>query len=567
MKRIFSFLLVIFFLMPCFCFAQEQDDEITLLEAGSAEDVAAALMDLEGDPEARLVVYGDELPQDIGKCEVIYYDDYDEYILQYSSAEEASSAQELLEADYDVYQDQILTIENLSENLLGNPATYTYGTTLMGVDYYIDGVPSSVDSVTVGVVDSGVDPNNPWFSDGIIRSDSVDLATPDAGALTDASGHGTHVCGIVADMTPSQVKILSVDIFDGKTSTLTLVMTGVQYCIEHNVDVINLSLGMEADAEDNPLEPILERAKAQGIVVACASGNDHARGARYPANSQYTVCVNGIDIDKNYYHFGNYGDEVDFCAPADDVYSADIATGQKKHETKKTGTSMASPHIAAAFAYLKLAYPSYSVDELYDELKGYCIDLGDTGWDERYGWGLPNLDGLFEINIPMKNCYIKHWHPTVVYTGKSLKPEVDVHWKSYNGILLKEGTHYTVTYKNNKAIGTGIIVITGNGKFYGSVKKTFKIVPAQVKWNSLSSSGKNAITLKWKSVKGATRYQIAYKKKGAKSWTKVSLTKTTKTFKKLSHNKKYYFKIRAYKKVDGKNYIGDWSDTWSVVVG
>jgi len=58
------------------------------------------------------------------------------------------------------------------------------------------------------------------------------------------------------------------------------------------------------------------------------------------------------------------------------------------------------------------------------------------------------------------------------YTGKNIKPTVTV---KMNGTKLKKGTHYTVSYKNNKKVGTATITITAKGKYYGVRTKTFKI--------------------------------------------------------------------------------------------
>lgn len=59
------------------------------------------------------------------------------------------------------------------------------------------------------------------------------------------------------------------------------------------------------------------------------------------------------------------------------------------------------------------------------------------------------------------------------YTGKAIKPTVTV---KMGDTKLKKGTHYTVTYSNNKKKGTAKITITGKGKYYGTRTKTFKIV-------------------------------------------------------------------------------------------
>ena len=55
------------------------------------------------------------------------------------------------------------------------------------------------------------------------------------------------------------------------------------------------------------------------------------------------------------------------------------------------GTSMATPHITAAAAMLKLMNSSYTPARIEQELKGCAVDLGDKGWDRYYGYGLPDL--------------------------------------------------------------------------------------------------------------------------------------------------------------------------------
>lgn len=63
------------------------------------------------------------------------------------------------------------------------------------------------------------------------------------------------------------------------------------------------------------------------------------------------------------------------------------------------------------------------------------------------------------------------------YTTKTItqSPTVKV-----GGRTLKKGTDFTLTYKNNKAVGTATVTITGKGNYSGSIKKTFKITKASV---------------------------------------------------------------------------------------
>ena len=141
------------------------------------------------------------------------------------------------------------------------------------------------------------------------------------------------------------------------------------------------------------------------------------------------------------------------------------------------------------------------------------------------------------------------------YTGKAIKPKVTV--KS-GKTTLKSGTDYTLTYKNNKNIGTASVTVKGKGRYTGSKTLTFSIVPAKSKL-SVKTNG-NKLTFSWDKVKGAAGYQIYYSVNGGayKKLTSTGKTSYSTSKLKLSANS-YSFKIRAYKKVSGKTYYGAWT--------
>lgn len=90
---------------------------------------------------------------------------------------------------------------------------------------------------------------------------------------------------------------------------------------------------------------------------------------------------------------------------------------------------------------------------------------------------------------------------------------------------------------------------------------------AGVKIRTPSTSGitrsENCIKIKWKKVKGINGYQIQYSTnkefKKAKKITIKSKTTTSKTIKNIGNSKKYYIRIRSYKKNKGKNIYSNWS--------
>ena len=150
--------------------------------------------------------------------------------------------------------------------------------------------------------------------------------------------------------------------------------------------------------------------------------------------------------------------------------------------------------------------------------------------------------------------------PSQVYTGKVLKPAVTV---KYGKKALKKGTDYTVSYKNNKAIGTATVTVEGKGNYTGTAKKTFKINPKAVSGLKLKA-GKGKLGVSWKkSAGGVGGYQLQYALKksfgGARKVT-VSKASTVKgTIKNLKKGKIYYVRIRAFKKIGKTTYWSAWS--------
>lgn len=160
------------------------------------------------------------------------------------------------------------------------------------------------------------------------------------------------------------------------------------------------------------------------------------------------------------------------------------------------------------------------------------------------------------------------------YTGKAIKQIPFIYsgkWDSLMGQYeneLRKGKDYTITYKNNVAVGTATMIIKGIGEYKGTITKTFKIFPLDTSIVSLKK-GKKAFTVKWKKrAKQTTGYQIQYSRskyfKKAKTLTVKKNTITSKTIKKLKKKTKYYVHVRTYKKVGGKVYYSDWSKRKSI---
>ena len=181
--------------------------------------------------------------------------------------------------------------------------------------------------------------------------------------------------------------------------------------------------------------------------------------------------------------------------------------------------------------------------------------------------GKGNYTGSVSKTYSIKNNFKKatvSGISTKAFTGKNITQSITV---KYNGKTLKKGTDYTVSYSNNKKVGTATVKITGKGSYTGTITKTFKINPAKQEIQKLTAKSK-AFFVDWAQKGSATGYEIQYATNSKfTSAKKVTITnkKTDKTtISKLSGKKKYYVRVRSYTTVKGTKYYGAWSASKSV---
>ena len=153
---------------------------------------------------------------------------------------------------------------------------------------------------------------------------------------------------------------------------------------------------------------------------------------------------------------------------------------------------------------------------------------------------------------------------TFAYTGSRVKPAVAV---TLDGVELEKGTDYTVKYAANKKVGTATVTVTGTGIYAGTVAAQFDIVPASVT-NLKATAAKKSVKLAWDKRKAQTdgfvicwatsKVKLA-KGKALKTATVKKAAAKSYTASKLKSGKRYYFKVRAYKVVDGVKVYSAWS--------
>ncbi len=156
-----------------------------------------------------------------------------------------------------------------------------------------------------------------------------------------------------------------------------------------------------------------------------------------------------------------------------------------------------------------------------------------------------------------------------IYDGKVKKPSVSVKDKKGNTI---PSSCYTVTYSSGrKNVGVYTVTVKFKNGYSGTVQKSFKIAPKKTAIKSLTA-GKRSITVKFSKVsKQVTGYQIQYAANknftsGKKTVTIKKYTVTNKKLTGLKSGKRYYVRIRTYKKVGTKTYYSGWSSVKNMKV-
>ena len=153
---------------------------------------------------------------------------------------------------------------------------------------------------------------------------------------------------------------------------------------------------------------------------------------------------------------------------------------------------------------------------------------------------------------------------SVSFTGSNITPSITV---KVAGRTLTNGTDYTVSYSNNKNVGTSNVYVYGKGNYSGSLSAKFDIVPAKQQIQKLETKYKG-FYIDWAQKGSATGYDVEYSvnanMSGAVSKHLTANKPDTLTVSGLSGDKTYYVRVRSYTNVNGKVYYGAWSDVKSI---
>lgn len=239
------------------------------------------------------------------------------------------------------------------------------------------------DSITVAVIDSGIDYDHPDLAAHVIKGENF-VPGEDPGNPMDACGHGTHVAGTIGALTNNStgvagvnwnIKLQAIKVFSGSCSgNLAPIVSAIHYAADNGAKVINMSLGGTGSC--GVYQEAVDYAKNAGVTVVVAAGNSSMDASNFaPANCNGVLTVGASTSSDGRASFSNYGSVVAIAAPGAGIMSTMMPTsvlGTSRCSGSSycllDGTSMATPHVAGAAALLFSVNSSLTSDRVKEIL-------------------------------------------------------------------------------------------------------------------------------------------------------------------------------------------------------
>lgn len=275
------------------------------------------------------------------------------------------------------------------------------------------------DGTTVAVLDTGANYRHGDFGGCSAPSTpsscrithSVEIASNDY-ALDSSNGHGSNVAGIVSQVAPN-TKIAALDVFTGDSAYDSDIISGLNWVINNaktlNIKAVNLSLGSStkysSTCTNSSLTNSFNNLRNVGVIPVVASGNNgFSNGISYPACTVGAVSVGAVyDSNIGGVRYSTCSDSSTFadkvtCFSNSASILTVLAPGSNMNAggSTQSGTSQATPHIAAAIAVLRAsnAIPNETLDQTIARI----TSTGTLVSDHRNGLRTPRLNLIAALN-------------------------------------------------------------------------------------------------------------------------------------------------------------------------
>lgn len=188
-------------------------------------------------------------------------------------------------------------------------------------------------------------------------------------------------------------------------------------------------------------------------------------------------------------------------------------------------------------------------------------------WDEDHVCTVCGFEGIDIATLDITLAF-----ESIPWTGSTRWPVVTVKdgdRELVRAVSIGSGVgEYYITYPDETEVGPVSLEIMAMdaSNYYGSVTKTYKIVPPQVENLVVTDMGEDSVTLQWDPAHGATYYRISYYNEEQGGYFFRWQTENTElTINGLEAGQNYSYRVRAYAEIDGEEYEA-WSSSNAVYV-
>lgn len=299
--------------------------------------------------------------------------------------------------------DDIIELEPINPEPAETPkgtASTQSETTPYGIDMVkaLEVDDSNISAMTLCIADTGYDLGHEDLQTDHVTGESF----VNENWYEDGDGHKTHVAGTIAALQNDKgvrgvvrngnMNLLIAQVCNSQGCPLSAVMEGFEWCADTGANVISASLagGGYIQAFADLTKEIYEE---DNVLIVASSGNTRS-GAMYPAFYDSVMSVAAVDSTKALASFSTQNSGVEIAAPGVGVLST-IPRSYGVLYAGASGTSMACPHVSGIAALIWSHFPSKSARDIRQALRASAEDLGDSGRDYSFGYGLVNAEAAF----------------------------------------------------------------------------------------------------------------------------------------------------------------------------
>lgn len=382
--------------------------------------------------------------------------------------------------------------------------------------------------VKVYVVDTGISSASGEFAGRLADGRSF---VPDGLGTADCHGHGSHVAGTIGGTTygvAKQVTLVPVRVLDCSGSgDASWTVLGLNWILSQHRSgtpaVVNLSISGDRNRAENDM---IQKLVRDGVTVVAAAGNDDDDACTAsPASAKNALTVAASSDTDQRADFSNYGRCVDLYAPGVDVVSAS-AFGTDP--VTRSGTSMASPHVAGVAALVLAAHHSWSPAKVAARILGLSVA-------NRVGGNLTRTPNrLLDIAPSVRTVSPASGNVTggqrFTLTGSNFRgvTRVLVDGVPARNVVVRSSTSLTALAPAHPGEGTvPVTVVTELSVSSSTVPFTYRQSPAVAALSRTAgpTGGGTELTLTGSHFTGATA--VMFGKRPAKSFTVVCDTQLT----------------------------------------